>query len=153
MTEQSRQEQAARRALEDIRFLIETGSEGSSPAEGAETSLDGRQIIDLLTGNFNKLDKNGDGISRNELATALMYPQSFHADEYEMLKLVAKYFDTIINMVDDEQGEELRITRADVEVLGQFLVHSGMSLAELHRWCSLEQTVEDSVGPPPMTWE
>ncbi|MBZ0189057.1 MAG: hypothetical protein K8F91_22620 [Candidatus Obscuribacterales bacterium] len=151
----SKREQAARRALDDIKFLLafEPGTVGSGSGSGSEIAIGGAQFVDLLLANFNKLDWNDDGISRDELTTALIYPQSFAADEYEMLKLVAKYFDTIINMVDDEPGEELRITRADVEVLAQFVIHSGMTLEKLHMWCSLEQSSQQSVGPPPMTWE
>lgn len=83
--------------------------------------------------------------------TALMNPQAFTTDEYEMLRLITKYFDTIINMSDDEEGEETKISRADLLVLEQFLVHSKMTLKELHSWCSIANQPADDIGPPPLS--
>ncbi|HMO23396.1 MAG TPA: hypothetical protein PKC98_20735, partial [Candidatus Melainabacteria bacterium] len=78
-------------------------------------------------------------------------PQAFTTDEYEMLRLITKYFDTIINMSDDEEGEETKISRADLLVLEQFLVHSKMTLKELHSWCSIANKPADDIGPPPLS--
>ena len=119
--------------------------------EDEETYLDGPTIVKLLEENFDRLDPNNDGIEREELMTALMNPQAFTTDEYEMLRLITKYFDTIINMSDDEEGEETKISRADLLVLEQFLVHSKMTLKELHSWCSIANKPADDIGPPPLS--
>jgi len=109
--------------------------------------LDGPLLAQLLEDNFKKLDLDGDGISRRELALAMVSPQSFSNDEYAMLKLVSKYFETIASMCDDQkEGESLRITRLDKDVLVQFLKHSKMSLSDIHDWLALN---ERSVAPPP----
>jgi hypothetical protein len=141
-------EDAAKAALADIRFLLQK-SPGASESSGLdETYLDGPKIVELLERNFKRLDPNNDGISRQELMTALSCPANFSADEYEMLRLVTKYFDTIINMADDQEGEELRISLLDMTVLKQFLVHGQMTLKELKRW---SMSVEQEVGPPPLS--
>lgn len=147
-----RRQAAAQAALNDIRWLLHGEEEDDEP-DAEETYLDGPTIIALLEHNFERLDPNNDGIDREELMKALMNPQSFTADEYEMLRLITKYFDTIINMSEDEEGEETRITRADLTVLEQFLVHSKMTLKELHSWCTIAAaaSVADEIGPPPLS--
>ena len=145
-------ERAAKAALNDIRWLLH-GQAGEGQDDSDETYLDGATICKLLEQNFERLDPNNDGIEREELMTALMNPQAFTADEYEMLRLITKYFDTIINMSDDEDGEETKISRADLLVLEQFLVHSKLTLKELHSWCSVANKPgpADEVGPPPLS--
>lgn len=149
---QVRRHQAAQAALNDIRWLLH-GEGDEVERDDGETYLDGPSIIELLEHNFERLDPNNDGIDREEVMRALMNPQSFTTDEYEMLRLITKYFDTIINMSDDEDGEETRITRADLKVLEQFLVHSKMTLRELHSWCSIAAAPGggDEIGPPPLS--
>gem|GEM_PF-886599 len=155
MSEPPRREAAAQRALDDIRWLIQGTQQGGGPAstnpdDDEDTYLDGPTIVALLEKNFDRLDPNNDGISRDELIGALMNLQAFTADEYEMLRLLVKYFDTIINMSADEDGVETKITRNDMMVLEQFLVHSKMTLKELHSWCKVSNPAED-VGPPPLS--
>jgi hypothetical protein len=103
---------------------------------GREPHLDGVTIATLLEKNFSKLDPNGNGITREELAQALISQGSYSRDEYAMLQLIGKYFDTIANMCEDEQGPQSVITSLDKDVLNQFLMHSNLSLAELHQWRS-----------------
>lgn len=149
----TRREKAAQQALNDIRWLIQ-GNEAED-VDSEETYLDGPTIIGLLDKNFHRLDPSDEGISREQLMIALMNPQAFTADEYEMLRLLTKYFDTIINLSEDEVGGETKISRDDMQVLEQFLVHSKMTLKELHSWCSLSQNSNTAdlgdVGPPPMS--
>ena len=144
----SRREDAAKRALEDIRYLLRDSRQENSTSD---LSLSNEKLIELLKANFDKLDPDDNGISRDELVTALTRPHSFTADEYEMLRLITKYFDTIINLSDDEPGEDLRISRMDASVLEQFLLNSKFSLRELHMWCSLGDDPESFSGPPPLS--
>ncbi len=141
-------EDAAKQAMEDIRIL--TGAGKRSAGDVLNPSMDGEKLVSLLRSNFEKLDPNGDGISRNELLAAISNPQNFTRDECEMLRLIAKYFDTIINLSDDEPGEELHLSRMDMEVLAQFLNYSNLSIEELHMWCSLGDDPGDIPGPPPL---
>ncbi|MDZ4833610.1 MAG: EF-hand domain-containing protein [Candidatus Melainabacteria bacterium] len=154
-----RREDAAQQALADIRWLIQGTEQTNLAAEptmdDSETYLDGPTIIALLEKNFAKLDPNNDGISREEIMVALMNPQAFSPEEYEVLRLVTKYFDTIINLSEDEDGGETKISRYDMLVLEQFLVHSNMTLKELHDWCAMSKAPggagEDTIGPPPLS--
>ncbi|HMP51117.1 MAG TPA: hypothetical protein PKD05_06130 [Candidatus Melainabacteria bacterium] len=150
MSNEDNREKAAKAALNDIRWLLQ-GEEETGQLDDDETYLDGPTIVRLLEENFERLDPNNNGIEREELMTALMNPQAFTTDEYEMLRLITKYFDTIINMSDDEEGEETKISRADLLVLEQFLVHSKMTLKELHSWCSIANKPADDIGPPPLS--
>lgn len=150
MSNEDNREKAAKAALNDIRWLLQ-GEEETGELDDDETYLDGPTIVRLLEENFERLDPNNNGIEREELMTALMNPQAFTTDEYEMLRLITKYFDTIINMSDDEEGEETKISRADLLVLEQFLVHSKMTLKELHSWCSIANKPADDIGPPPLS--
>ena len=150
MSNEDSREKAAKAALNDIRWLLQ-GEEEALDDDDEETYLVGPTIVRLLEENFERLDPNNNGIEREELMTALMNPQAFTTDEYEMLRLITKYFDTIINMSDDEEGEETKISRADLLVLEQFLVHSKMTLKELHSWCSIANQPADDIGPPPLS--
>ena len=150
MSNEDSREKAAKAALNDIRWLLQ-GEEEALDDDDEETYLDGPTIVRLLEENFERLDPNNNGIEREELMTALTNPQAFTTDEYEMLRLITKYFDTIINMSDDEEGEETKISRADLLVLEQFLVHSKMTLKELHSWCSIANQPADDIGPPPLS--
>lgn len=154
-----RREDAAQQAMADIRWLIQGTEQGNLATPSAddddETYLDGPTIIALLEKNFARLDPNNDGISREEIMVALMNPQAFSPEEYEVLRLVTKYFDTIINLSEDEDGGETKISRYDMLVLEQFLVHSHMTLKELHDWCVMSKSPsgagEDTIGPPPLS--
>jgi hypothetical protein len=71
-----------------------------------------------------------------------------------MLQLLGKYFQTIADLSDDEPGDEdTVISRADKEVLSQFLLYSKVTLAELHHWqCAEKKAQEDQLpGPPPLS--
>ncbi|MEZ4544301.1 MAG: hypothetical protein R3C24_10405 [Cyanobacteriota/Melainabacteria group bacterium] len=135
--EAKKRDDGFKRALADVRSLL-ADAESDDPSILLTPTLDNEELISLLKANFDRLDPNDDGISRQELLTALSNPQSFSVAEYEMLKLVAKCFDTIINLSDDEPGEEMRLSRMDMEVLSQFLLYSKLTIQELHMWCSLE---------------
>ncbi|MEZ4486988.1 MAG: hypothetical protein R3F51_05350, partial [Cyanobacteriota/Melainabacteria group bacterium] len=114
--EAKKRDDGFKRALADVRSLL-ADAESDDPSILLTPTLDNEELISLLKANFDRLDPNDDGISRQELLTALSNPQSFSVAEYEMLKLVAKCFDTIINLSDDEPGEEMRLSRMDMEVL------------------------------------
>lgn len=149
-------EEAAKQAVRDLVWLIGGTTEETRPYEQyeqIENELDPAQLSNLLDRNFNKLDADNNGISRAEIAAALMNPSEFSVDEYAMLKLVAKYFDTIIKLSDDEAGAETVITRADAETLAKSLVQSKMKLSELHRSIVLADgtATEQDIGPPPMS--
>ena len=83
--------------------------------------------------------------------TALMNPQAFTTDEYEMLRLITKYFDTIINMSDDEEGEETKISRAYLLFLEQFVVHRKTPLKGFPSWSPIAKKPADDIGPPPLS--
>ena len=144
----NKRERAAQQALADIRFLVE---QTDQPV--AEKRLNSQELLALLERNFEELDPNNNGISRFELTQALTTPSRFSDDEYIMLQLLAKYFGTIANMSDDEVAEETLITKTDCGVLSQFLLHSNLSIEQLHNWCSRgdKGDVTDLCGPPPLT--
>lgn len=140
-------------SLDDLLWLHKS----SGPADGdhieslAQETLDSQTFAQLLQQNFAKLDPAGQGISKEHLGKLIMRPDTFTQDEYVMLLLMAKYFDTIANLVDDEPGVQTVITGLDKEVLCQFLVHGKLSLAELHRWrllCMAPQEDTAREGPP-----
>lgn len=111
------------------------------------TGMNGPQLARLIEANFARLDENGDGLTKKELATAMSTPHKFNADEWTMLRLITKYFDSIAAICDDQtEGEKVRITHMDKEVLIQFLKFSNMSLQDIHDWLSHN---ERSVAPPP----
>lgn len=120
----------------------------SSNVEDAEVAhMDGPYLAELLEKNFKRIDINGDGISRKELAFALSAPQYFSNDEFAMLRLLSKYFHSIAAICEDqEEGDSVLITKMDMKVLVQFLKHSNMTLRDIHDWLALN---ERSVAPPP----
>lgn len=141
---------AAHRALSGIRFLLSSSIENLG--EEAENAMDGAKLIELLRKNYSRLAKNNDGITRGELAIALMSPTEFSQDEYVMLQLMTKYFDTIINLSNDEDGTETKITGLDSEVLAQFIADGKMTLKDLHRWGAMTAGGENNIPtPPPLT--
>jgi hypothetical protein len=135
--EDSRQK-AAQLTFDDILTKVQ-GDPASPASRPSPDTMDGAHLAKLLDRNFERLDPNNDGISREEIANALLSPWSFSQEEVTMLKLLEKYFDTIANMVDEEPGKDTRITAADKEVLSQFLVYSGIDLDTLARWRSLDK--------------
>jgi len=147
---------AADQAVRDLVWLVGGTTENARAKDhfdAVEEELSGAKLAVLLDRNFQRLDPNGNGISRAEIAAALMTPNVFSVDEYAMLKLVAKYFDTIINLSDDEEGNETVLTRTDAQVLSQFLVHSKLKLSELRRWIAIADgtATEEDIGPPPIS--
>ncbi len=148
--EAKKRDDGFKRALADVRSLL-ADAESDDPSILITPAIGNEELVALLRANFERLDPNDDGVSRQELLTALASPQSFSVAEYEMLKLVAKCFDTIINLSDDEPGEEMRLSRMDMEVLSQFLLHSELTIQELHMWCSLGDQPDSITGPPPLS--
>lgn len=133
--------------MQDVVWILERSE---SPPEN---EISGQALVHLLQKNFSRLDPDNNGITREELLAALTKPQSFTGDEYAMLGLLSRYFDTVINLSDDEKGPETRITRLDFDVLAQFLVHSGLTLGALHTWLRSDTNkalTEQDVGPPPL---
>ena len=124
-------EKAAGNMLKDVVWLL-GGTKEDRALENyrnPEEELPGKQLVDLLYQTFATLDPDNNGISRAEMTAALVQPNLFSADQYAMLKLVAKYFDTIINLADDEPLDETVITKTDAQVLGQFLQNSDFKLS------------------------
>lgn len=152
---QQKKRLAAKEALEDVLWLVRGGSE-DCPVDAAGGELDGEKFAELLRKNFKRLDPTGTAITKEHLAKALMKPDQFSEDEWVMLQLLAKYFDTIANMCEDEPGPQTVITSLDSDVLCEFLVHSKLSLPQLHEWrknAEKEKSVVDQslVPPPPMS--
>jgi hypothetical protein len=148
-------EKAAGNMLKDVVWLL-GGTKEDRALENyrnPEEELPGKQLVDLLYQTFATLDPDNNGISRAEMTAALVQPNLFSADQYAMLKLVAKYFDTIINLADDEPLDETVITKTDAQVLGQFLQNSDFKLSELHQWIAISNgtATEKDIGPPPMS--
>ena len=148
-----RREQAAKSALADVVFLLHCDPEIQA-YEQRDGAFDNDTFIELLDESFRTLDPDNNGISRSELMTALVKPEKFSRDQYVMISLAAKYFDLIVNMSDDEPGEETVITRQDQALLANSLKESKLNLAELHRWCfKNDKSItppESGMGPPPM---
>jgi hypothetical protein len=134
-------EQAVHTAFEDVLGGLRV-SEHELPkgTTVGEDTMDGAHLASLLEMNFSKLDPNNNGITKEELAKAMLTPWEYSVDEYTMLKLLGKYFDTIIHMSDDEQGPETVITEMDKDVLIQFLRFGGMTLKQLQVWRSADNT-------------
>jgi len=139
--QEENRKQAAKLTFEDILSKVQ-GDPASPASRPSSDTMDGAHLARLLDRNFERLDPNNDGISREEIANALLSPWSFSMEEVTMLRLLEKYFDTIANMVDEEPGHDTRITHADKEVLGQFLIYSGIDLDTLARWRSLDKIEE-----------
>lgn len=137
-----KRERAIHTAFEDVLGNLRVqGKEVSNKASDAgEDTMDGAHLASLLEQNFARLDPNKNGITREELAKAMLTPWEFSVDEYTMLKLLGKYFDTIIHMSDDEKGPETKITEMDRDVLIQFLRYSGMTLKQLQIWRTADDT-------------
>jgi hypothetical protein len=130
-----------------------------------ESLLDKQKFIELLHQNFDRIDKDSSlGISRPEIMEALNNISDYSADEYIMLLLLMRYFDFIVALVDDDSEEEKVISRADVDTLAAFLLHSDMSLEALCKWCGAPAeggadsgedipytgaTSKDRAAPPP----
>lgn len=144
---------AAKLAFDDI--LVKAQQDKSSPLSKASTNIDGPsstmrgvQLARLLDKNFAKLDPDNDGITRDELAQALLSPWGFSQEDFTLIRLLQKYFDTIANMVDEEPGKDSRITLNDKEVLNQFLIYSDLDLHTLSLWRSADD-VEETTGAGP----
>ncbi|MFN8550365.1 MAG: hypothetical protein U0103_02655 [Candidatus Obscuribacterales bacterium] len=115
-----------------------------------QETLDSEAFARIFIQTYPRLDPKNQGLTKEHLSKLIMRPDAFSHDEYVMLVMLAKYFDTIANLVDDEPGPQTMITPMDKEVLCQFLVHGKLSLAELHRWRLLCQAPKEEPfeGPP-----
>jgi hypothetical protein len=125
----------AEQALQNIATRVNKFVSASAIKD--ESLLDKQKFIELLHQNFDRIDKDSSlGISRPEIMEALSNISDYSADEYMMLLLLMRYFDFIVALVDDDSEEEKVISRADVDTLAAFLLHSDMSLEALCQWCS-----------------
>jgi hypothetical protein len=140
-------------ALDDVLWLHRSSSPniGQSVESLEQDNLDSKTFAELFKKNYVRLDPQNSGISKEQLSKFIMRPDNFTKDEYVMLMLVAKYFDTIANL-DDAPDSRTKITALDAEVLGQFLIHGNLSMAELHRWRMLCSSPADDTErePPPL---
>ena len=146
-------QKAVQHAFDDI--LNKVQQDKSSPLSRQaqipeEQKLRGAQLAKLLDKNFAKLDPNEDGITRDELAQALLAPWGFSQEDFTLIRLLQKYFDTIANMVDDEPGHDTRITLADKEVLNQFLIYSDLDLYTISLWRAADDA-SNTTGATPET--
>jgi hypothetical protein len=140
-------------SLDDLLWLHKTSAPTSADHVESLTqeTLDSETFARLFVKTYPRLDPKDQGLSKEHLGKLIMRPDIFTHDEYVMLLMLAKYFDTIANLVDDEPGPQKTITPMDREVLCQFLVHGKLSLAELHRWrllCMAPAEDSDREGPP-----
>ena len=71
--------EAAQHAFQDVLGQLRTSDTSAEPS-GQET-LDGTTVAKLLVKNFTRLDPNGNGITREELAQALLTQGSYSKDE------------------------------------------------------------------------
>lgn len=140
--------------LDDLLWLHKasapTADEGQVQSLEQE-SLDSESFARIFIQTYPRLDPKNQGLTKEQLTKMIMRPDVFSHEEYVMLMMLAKYFDTIANLVDDEPGPQTMITPMDREVLCQFLVHGKLSLPELHRWRLLCMAPKEDVefeGPP-----
>jgi hypothetical protein len=137
----NKRERAINVAFEDVLGDLRRAEPADSKASTVgEDTMDGAHFAALLDKHFDKLDPNRDGITKEELTQALLTPWQYKDDEYAMLKLLGKYFDTIIHMSDDQEGPETVITELDKDVVVQFLRHSNFTLAQLQQWRAMDQS-------------
>jgi hypothetical protein len=136
-------EKAARKLEERVGSFV-----SDSPAIKQEALIDKNRFIELLRENFDRLDKNGsNGISRLEILDALGNLGDYTADESITLLLALRYFDFISNLVDDDEGDEKVISRADVDTLSAFLTQSDMTLEKLCQWLGSADGEADEDDP------
>jgi hypothetical protein len=128
---------AAASAFKDILGGMRNEPESSPPPP----KLTSKRLAVLLLKNFKTLDPDNNGITREEIATAMLKKDHFSGEEFLMLQIIARYFDTIANMSDDEEGKETVITKTDMKVLNQFLLYSELDIEQLHEW--REQDIAD----------
>ena len=139
-------------SLDDLLYLHKAGSDDYDHIESlAQDTLDSETFANLFDKSYSKLDPNNQGLTKVQLGKLIMRPDIFTKDEYCMLLLLAKYFDTVASLVVD--GDKTRITPLHKEVLNQFLVHGKLTLAELARWTMLcVDPNEDSASSlPPLS--
>jgi hypothetical protein len=101
------------------------------------TVMSGARLADLLKENFDKIDKNGDGVSLSEIKRAEAMPFNFSEEAILMFKVLEKYFETICNLADDEPGPDTVISAIDVDALAQFLKYSHLTIEQLQEWRKL----------------
>lgn len=154
MSTQNDRKLAAEKALQNMEWLVTHFNDDRKVPP--KTPIDKREFVALLQSNFEKLDRDrSETISRSEIVAALSAITDFSANEYIMLQLLMRYFDFISELVDDNDEEEKAISRADVDVLSQFLLESSMSLDALYLWCSGPSgpPKADLIKPPPLSSE
>jgi hypothetical protein len=143
-------------SLDDLLWLHKTSAPTSAEHVESltEETLDSEKFARLFIQTYPRLDPKDQGLSKEHLGKLIMRPDAFTHDEYLMLLMVAKYFDTIANLVDDEPGPQTLITPVDREVLCQFLIHGKLSLPELHRWrllCMAPKKEDAEIEGPPLS--
>ncbi|HEY9679882.1 MAG TPA: hypothetical protein V6C76_17900 [Drouetiella sp.] len=144
-------------SLDDLLWLHKASAPTSADEVHAleEDKLSSESFAKLFMQAYPRLDPQKQGLTKEHLGKLIMRPQAFNHDEYNMLVMLAKYFDTIANLVDDDKpGASKAITPMDSEVLFQFLLHGKMSLAELHRWrllCTSPTKDDAEVAGPPLS--
>ncbi len=104
------------------------------------TVMSGARLADLLKENFDKIDKNGDGVSLSEIKRAEAMPFNFSEEAILMFKVLEKYFETICNLADDEPGPDTVISAIDVDALAQFLKYSHLTIEQLQEWRKLSDS-------------
>lgn len=154
MTTPEERKQLASKALQNIEWLVNNFTDDRAVTQ--KSPLDKSEFVSLLQKNFDKLDADrSNGISRAEITAAMQQHADFSANEYVMLQLLLRYFDFIRALVDDDDGMEEVVSRADVDVLSQFLMESNITLEALYMWCSGPSgpPKADLISPPPLTSE
>lgn len=105
------------------------------------TYLDGPTLYGLINSNFPRLAHGNSTIGKEDILLEISNEQSFSKDEFEMLRVLNQYFELVASMSDDADVGTSRISRNDVLVLEQFLVHSKMTFAQLLSWS------QEAMGP------
>jgi len=153
MSEDPERKSAVQSALSDVAFFLKNDPDVQA-YEARESAFDNGAFLKLLDQCFSTLDPDNNGISLNEVMTALRQPEKFSRDQYVMISLTAKYFDLIANMSDDEPGKETVITQKDKDILARSLQDSNLNLAELHLWCFTRdgqiRATTPGMGLPPL---
>jgi hypothetical protein len=155
MSDSDDRKSLAARALQNMEYFVNHAN-SDRLVKAKPSTIDKHEFVVLLKKNFDKLDRDrSNGISRAEITAALTQFADFTANEYVMLQLLVRYFDFISELVDDGDGAEKVISRADVDALGQFLLDSNMTLEALYMWCSGPSgpPKADLIKPPPLTGE
>ena len=110
--------------------------------------LGGSFFIELFEKNFDRIASNEMGVSKKDIVRALGKPSEFSLQEYLMLEELIKYFDTICELSCTVHYRSVRvISVTHREVLKQFLVHTGFSMAQFDGWLN---NAKPGLSPPPL---